>query len=106
MGLPAKAAQYCSKYMARKGIKEFYNMKYNASDPNFYSSLGIQGKPDKEYICISKLFDAAVAMNLQLFGSVALVQPQCCEEVVTFTDAHRAVAVHRPHFPLGRSPYE
>mmetsp|Transcript_43889 Transcript_43889/g.110245 ORF Transcript_43889/g.110245 Transcript_43889/m.110245 type:complete len:231 (+) Transcript_43889:2-694(+) len=27
-------------------------MKYNAKDPSFYSSLGIQGKPDKEYICI------------------------------------------------------
>jgi len=50
--LPAKAAAYCSKYMAKNGIKEFYNMKYNAKDPNFYSSIGLPGGADKEYICI------------------------------------------------------
>jgi len=50
--LPAKAAAYCSKYMAKHGIKEHYNLKYNAKDPNFYSGIGLPGGPDKEYICI------------------------------------------------------
>jgi NADH dehydrogenase FAD-containing subunit len=50
--LPAKAAAYCSKYMAKKGIKEFYNMKYNAKDPSFYNSIGLPSGPDKEYVCI------------------------------------------------------
>eukprot|EP00444_Apocalathium_aciculiferum_P061255 CAMPEP_0183607652 /NCGR_PEP_ID=MMETSP0371-20130417/183567_1 /TAXON_ID=268820 /ORGANISM="Peridinium aciculiferum, Strain PAER-2" /LENGTH=335 /DNA_ID=CAMNT_0025819775 /DNA_START=1 /DNA_END=1005 /DNA_ORIENTATION=- len=50
--LPAKAATYCSKYMQRHGIKEHYNMKYNAKDPNFYASVGLPNGPDKEYVCI------------------------------------------------------
>merc|ERR1712061_319608 len=50
--LPARAAAYCSRYMQRKGIKEFYNLKYNAKDPEFYRSIGLPAGPDKEYICI------------------------------------------------------
>jgi len=50
--LPDKDAQYCSNYMQRHGIKEFYNKKYDAKDPNFYTSIGLPGGPDKEYVCI------------------------------------------------------
>merc|ERR1712061_370415 len=50
--LPARAAAYCSRYMQRKGIKEFYNLKYNAKDPEFYRSIGLPAGPDKEYVCI------------------------------------------------------
>merc|ERR1719316_2638780 len=32
--LPAKAAIYCKNYMEKKGIKQFYNVKYNAKDPD------------------------------------------------------------------------
>jgi len=50
--LPARAAAYCSRYMQRKGIKEFYNLKYNAKDPEFYKGIGLPGGADKEYVCI------------------------------------------------------
>jgi len=50
--LPERAAAYCSRYMQRKGIKEFYNLKYNAKDPEFYKGIGLPGGADKEYVCI------------------------------------------------------
>jgi len=50
--LPANAATYCSKYMQRHGIKEYYNLKYNPKDTNFYGSIGLPGGADKEYVCI------------------------------------------------------
>merc|ERR1712187_811362 len=50
--LPARAAAYCSRYMQKKGIKEFYSLTYNAKDPEFYRSIGLPAGPDKEYVCI------------------------------------------------------
>jgi len=50
--LPAKAADYCNKYMTRKGIKTFYNMKYDAKSADFWKSIELPNGPDKEYICI------------------------------------------------------
>jgi hypothetical protein len=50
--LPAKAAKYCSKYMTKKNIKQFYNTKYNKDDPAFWSAIELPNKPDKEYVCI------------------------------------------------------
>jgi len=50
--LPKKAADYCAKYMAKKGIKQFYNMKYDAKSADFWKSIELPNGPDKEYICI------------------------------------------------------
>eukprot|EP00429_Kryptoperidinium_foliaceum_P012755 CAMPEP_0176036974 /NCGR_PEP_ID=MMETSP0120_2-20121206/18314_1 /TAXON_ID=160619 /ORGANISM="Kryptoperidinium foliaceum, Strain CCMP 1326" /LENGTH=479 /DNA_ID=CAMNT_0017370361 /DNA_START=50 /DNA_END=1490 /DNA_ORIENTATION=+ len=50
--LPAKAANYCSNYMKRHGIREFYNLKYNSKDPDFFKGVGMPNGPDKEYLCI------------------------------------------------------
>merc|ERR1712087_191332 len=50
--LPAKAAAYCSKYMTKKGIKQFYNTKYDAKSKDFWTKIELPNGPDKEYICI------------------------------------------------------
>jgi hypothetical protein len=50
--LPKKAANYCSNYMNRKGIKQFYGVGYNAKDPNFWKTIELPNGPDKEYVCI------------------------------------------------------
>jgi len=52
--LPPGAAAYCSKYMARNGIHEFYNKKYDAKSEEFWTSIGFTGgaRPTKEYVCI------------------------------------------------------
>jgi hypothetical protein len=50
--LPKKAADYCARYMAKKGIKQFYNMKYDAKSADFWKSIELPNGPDKEYICI------------------------------------------------------
>merc|ERR1711998_472509 len=50
--LPKKAADYCSNYMAKKGIKQFYQKKYDAKNPDFFSSIELPEGPDKEYVCI------------------------------------------------------
>merc|ERR1712166_1379185 len=50
--LPKKAADYCNKYMTKKGIKTFYNMKYDAKSDDFWKSIDLPNRPDKEYICI------------------------------------------------------
>jgi hypothetical protein len=50
--LPKKAATYCSNYMERKGIKQFYGIGYNAKDPNFWKTIELPNGPDKEYVCI------------------------------------------------------
>lgn len=50
--LPAKAASYCAKYMDKVGIKQFYNTKYDAKDPEFWKRIGLPNGPDKEYVCI------------------------------------------------------
>jgi len=50
--LPAKAAAYCAKYMTKKGIKQFYNMKYDAKSPEFWKKIELPNGVDKEYVCI------------------------------------------------------
>jgi NADH dehydrogenase FAD-containing subunit len=50
--LPANAAGYCNKYMKKHGIKQFYNMKYAANDPEFWKKIELPNKADKEYVCI------------------------------------------------------
>merc|ERR1712039_860051 len=50
--LPKKAADYCVKYMNKKGIKQFYNKKYDAKSPDFWKSIELPNGPDKEYVCI------------------------------------------------------
>jgi len=50
--LPAKAANYCKKYMERKGIKQFYNTKYDANNQEFWNKIELPNKADKEYVCI------------------------------------------------------
>jgi len=50
--LPAKAAKYCENYMNKKGIKQFYNIKYEGKNPEFLKKIELPNGPDKEYICI------------------------------------------------------
>ena len=50
--LPKKAADYCSDYMRKKGIKQFYNKKYDAKSKEFWQSIELPNGPDKEYVCI------------------------------------------------------
>jgi hypothetical protein len=50
--LPKKAADYCAKYMAKKGIKQFYSKKYDKASKDFWNSIELPNGPDKEYICI------------------------------------------------------
>ncbi|CAK9103799.1 Apoptosis-inducing factor homolog B [Durusdinium trenchii] len=50
--LPATAAKYCEKYMNKVGIKQFYNTKYDAKNPEFWKSIDLPNGPDKEYVCI------------------------------------------------------
>merc|ERR1712039_648697 len=50
--LPKKAADYCVKYMNKKQIKQFYNKKYDAKNPDFWKSIELPNGPDKEYVCI------------------------------------------------------
>merc|ERR1712039_579251 len=39
--LPAKAAEYCSKYMRSVGIKEFYSTKYAPNTQAFWDRIGL-----------------------------------------------------------------
>mmetsp|Transcript_72476 Transcript_72476/g.156714 ORF Transcript_72476/g.156714 Transcript_72476/m.156714 type:complete len:443 (-) Transcript_72476:143-1471(-) len=50
--LPESAAQYCSEYMSAVGIKEFYNMKYDAKSPEFWNKIELPNGADEQYICI------------------------------------------------------
>jgi len=50
--LPEKAAKYCTKYMTKVGIKQFYNTKYDAKSPEFWKKVELPNGPDKEYVCI------------------------------------------------------
>jgi len=50
--LPAKAANYCDRYMKRKGIKTFYNMKFDEKNPEFWKKIELPNGPDKQYVCI------------------------------------------------------
>ena len=50
--LPANAAKYCTKYMEKHKIKQFYNCKYDAKNPEFWKQIEMPGGCDKEYVCI------------------------------------------------------
>ena len=39
-------------YMERVGIKQFYNTKYDAKNPDFWKGIELPNGPDKEYVCI------------------------------------------------------
>eukprot|EP00913_Durusdinium_trenchii_P035195 g32926.t1 len=38
--------------MNKVGIKQFYNTKYDAKNPEFWKSIDLPNGPDKEYVCI------------------------------------------------------
>ena len=38
--------------MNKVGIKQFYNTKYDAKDPEFWKKIDLPSGPDKEYVCI------------------------------------------------------
>ena len=38
--------------MKKVGIKQFYNTKYDAKDPEFWKKIEMPSGPDKEYVCI------------------------------------------------------
>ena len=38
--------------MNKVGIKQFYNTKYDAKNPDFWKSIELPNGPDKEYVCI------------------------------------------------------
>jgi len=50
--LPAKAAEYCTKYMNKVGINTHYNIKYAPKEDAFWKQIGCEGGVDKEYVCI------------------------------------------------------
>lgn len=50
--LPARAANYCARYMTKHGIKQFYQMKYDAKSDEFWNKIELPNRPDKEYVCI------------------------------------------------------
>jgi hypothetical protein len=50
--LPPGAAKYCKKYMERHGINQFYSKKYAPDDAEFWNSIKLPNKVDKEYVCI------------------------------------------------------
>jgi len=50
--LPDKAAKYCSKYMHARGIKEFYDCKYDAKSSEFWKKVELPNGADVEYVCI------------------------------------------------------
>jgi len=50
--LPAKAAAYCEKYMKKHGIKQWYSLKYDGKNPDFWNQIQLPGGPDKEYVCV------------------------------------------------------
>merc|ERR1712241_185470 len=50
--LPDSAAEYCSEYMHAAGIKEFYDCKYDAKNPDFWKKIELPNGADVEYVCI------------------------------------------------------
>jgi len=50
--LPEKAARYCLNYMERKGIKQFYNTKYDSKSDDFWNKIEMPQRANKEYVCI------------------------------------------------------
>jgi len=50
--LPDGAAEYCSEYMAACGIKEFYNIKYEPKNPDFWKTVELPNGADFTYVCM------------------------------------------------------
>jgi hypothetical protein len=50
--LPQRAANYCERYMKKKGIKTFYSTGYEAKNPEFWKKIELPNGVDKEYVCI------------------------------------------------------
>jgi len=50
--LPPSAAKYCSKYMRKKAINQFYETKYEPKDPKFWANIQLPKGADKEYVCV------------------------------------------------------
>jgi len=50
--LPDSAADYCSEYMAAVGIKEFYGIKYEPKNPDFWKTVELPNGADFTYVCM------------------------------------------------------
>merc|ERR1712187_480008 len=50
--LPAKAAEYCSNYMKRHKIHQFYSLKFDDKNPEFWKKINLPNGADKQYVCI------------------------------------------------------
>jgi hypothetical protein len=50
--LPDSAADYCSEYMSQVGIKEFYNIKYEPKNPEFWKTVELPDGADYTYVCM------------------------------------------------------
>jgi NADH dehydrogenase FAD-containing subunit len=50
--LPDGAAEYCSEYMAAVGIKEFYGLKYEPKNPDFWKTVELPDGADYTYVCM------------------------------------------------------
>merc|ERR1712070_906635 len=51
--LPDGAADYCSEYMSAVGIKEFYGLKYEPKNPDFWKAVELPPEgADHTYVCM------------------------------------------------------
>merc|ERR1711966_22670 len=50
--LPDSAADYCSEYMNAVGIKEFYGIKYEPKNPDFWKTVELPDGADYTYVCM------------------------------------------------------
>jgi len=50
--LPDSAADYCSEYMSAVGIKEFYGLKYEPKNPDFWKAVELPNGADLTYVCM------------------------------------------------------
>jgi len=50
--LPDSAAEYCSEYMTASGISEYYNLKYDPKNPEFWKKINLPDGADETYVCI------------------------------------------------------
>merc|ERR1711966_587801 len=50
--LPDGAAEYCSEYMSAVGIKEFYSLKYEPKNPEFWAKVELPNGADFTYVCM------------------------------------------------------
>lgn len=50
--LPARAANYCSRYMTKHGIKQFYQTGFDKDNDQFWKKIELPDKADKIYVCV------------------------------------------------------